>query len=231
MNKFTLFLISITHRGSLLSLKKKGSAPVLATLLMIAVAVAMGIIIFMWSQGFLGGTSGAAQSQTSAQNVAAESSISIDGVGWGISTEGITIVSINQTTVGDATVTNNTSSGNEYIRIAVRNVGGIGLSIGGVAINDQLQELTFIQGPINSTRLSFMPFGLSSGQFPSELGALVYYFNPNSSQIDESNFRIPPKGFAIINVRFSWEVGTIYDIKVTTTSGTFAQQGMTSPTI
>jgi len=75
-----------------------------------------------------------------------------------------------------------------------------------------------------------MPFGLTSGQFPSSLGALVYYFNPNGSPVDESNFRIPPKGFAIINVRFAWEVGTIYDIKVTTTSGTFAQQGTTRPT-
>ena len=230
MSKFTLFLIVITQGGSLLSRKKKGSAPVLSTLLMIAVAVAMSVIIFMWSQGFLAGTSGAAQSQTSAQNVAAQSGISIEGVGWGISKDGLTVVSINQTTTGDATVTNNTSSGNEYVRIAVRNVGGIGLSIGGVAINNQLQKLDFIQGPINATRLSFMPLGLSSGQFPSESGALVYYFTPNSSQVDESNFRIPPKGFAIINVRFSWEVGTIYDIKVTTTSGTFAQQGMTSPT-
>ncbi len=211
--------------------KRKGVASILSNLLMIAVAVAMGVVIFMWSQGFLGGTSAAAQSQTSAQNVAAQSSISIEGVGWGISKDGITFVSINQTTTGDATVTNNTSSGTEYIRIAVRNVGGIGLSIGAVAINNQIQKLDFVQGPINATRLSFMPPGLISGQFPSESGALVYYFNPNSSQVDESNFRIPPKGFAIINVRFSWEVGTIYDIKVTTTSGTFAQQGMTSPTI
>ncbi len=224
-------MIVIIYRVSLLSRKKKGSSPVLAILLMIAVAVAMGIIIFMWSQGFLSGTSGAAQSQTSAQNVAAQSSISIEGVGWGISEEGLTTVSINQTVAGGATVTNNTSSGNEYIRIAIRNVGGIGLSIGGVAINNQLQELTFIQGPINSTRLSFMPFGHTSGQFPSESGAFVYYFTLNRLQVDENNFTIPPKGFAIINVRLPWEFGAIYDIKITTTSGTFAQQGMTSPTL
>jgi flagellin-like protein len=59
---------------------KKAVSPVLATLLMIAVAVSMSVIIFMWSQGFLATTSEAASSQQSAQNIAAQSSISIEAV-------------------------------------------------------------------------------------------------------------------------------------------------------
>ena len=58
--------------------KRKAVAPVLATLLMIAVAVAMSVIIFMWSQGFLSNTSSATGSQQGAQNVAAQSSINIE---------------------------------------------------------------------------------------------------------------------------------------------------------
>ena len=59
---------------------KKAVAPVLATLLMIAVAVAMSVIIFMWSQNFLSQTSESTGSQQGAQNVAAQSSISIEAV-------------------------------------------------------------------------------------------------------------------------------------------------------
>ena len=58
--------------------QKKAVAPVLATLLMIAVAVAMSVIIFMWSQGFLSQTSSSTGSQQGAQNQAAQSSIAIE---------------------------------------------------------------------------------------------------------------------------------------------------------
>ena len=61
---------------------RKAVSPVLATLLMIAVAVSMSVILFMWSQGFLATTSEAASSQQQAQNVAAQSSIAIESVSF-----------------------------------------------------------------------------------------------------------------------------------------------------
>jgi FlaG/FlaF family flagellin (archaellin) len=60
--------------------RKKAVAPVLATLLMIAVAVAMSVIIFMWSQGFLSQTSESTGSQQGAQNQAAQSSVAIETI-------------------------------------------------------------------------------------------------------------------------------------------------------
>ncbi|MFQ6135048.1 MAG: archaellin/type IV pilin N-terminal domain-containing protein, partial [Nitrososphaerales archaeon] len=60
--------------------KNQAVAPVLATLLMIAVAVSMSVIIFMWSQGFLSQTSESTGAQQGAQNVAAQSSIAIETV-------------------------------------------------------------------------------------------------------------------------------------------------------
>ena len=59
---------------------KTGISPVLATLLMVAVAVSMSVIIFMWSQGFLANTSEAVSSQQQAQNVGAQSLIAIESV-------------------------------------------------------------------------------------------------------------------------------------------------------
>ena len=58
--------------------QKKAVSPVLATLLMVAVAVAMSVIIFTWSQGFLSQTGEAAAAQQAAQNVAAQSGIFIE---------------------------------------------------------------------------------------------------------------------------------------------------------
>jgi FlaG/FlaF family flagellin (archaellin) len=60
--------------------RKKAVAPVLATLLMIAVAVAMSVIIFMWSQGFLAQTSESTGAQQGAQNQAAQSSVAIETI-------------------------------------------------------------------------------------------------------------------------------------------------------
>jgi len=69
-----------------LRVKSKGVAPVLATLLMIAVAVSMSVIIFMWSQGFLSNTSSAVGGQQGAQNIAAQSSITIEVVTFDLTT-------------------------------------------------------------------------------------------------------------------------------------------------
>ena len=92
---FSISLKTIKNRKG----NKRGVAPVLATLLMIAVAVAMSVIIFMWSQGFLSGTSGAAQSQTSQQNIAAQSSISIETIAFGLTPSSLTAIVLNNTSV------------------------------------------------------------------------------------------------------------------------------------
>ncbi len=88
--------------------KERAVAPVLATLLMVAVAVAMSVIIFMWSQSFLAQTSESTGSQQGSQNQAAQSSISIEAVLFN----------------ADDTAT-----------ILIRNVGGISTSLGSITVS------------------------------------------------------------------------------------------------
>jgi len=90
-------------------LNRRAVSPVLATLLMIAVAVSMSVILFMWSQNFLASTSEAASSQQQAQNVAAQSSIAIESVQF----------------------TNDIGNGNKGMIMIVRNVGTAKIIIGG----------------------------------------------------------------------------------------------------
>ena len=65
---------------------KRAVSPVLATLMMVAVAVAMSVIIFTWGQGFLSQTGEAASAQQASQNVAAQSGILIEAVKFGTNT-------------------------------------------------------------------------------------------------------------------------------------------------
>src|SRR3990172_7678831 len=102
-------LSKMSRKGSS---KRKAVAPVLATLLMIAVAVAMSVIIFMWSQGFLSQTSQSTGSQQGAQNQAAQSSITI---------EVATFQPTNSTSVSKASV-------------IVRNVGAVAINIGSLTV-------------------------------------------------------------------------------------------------
>ncbi len=88
---------------------RQAVAPVLATLLMIAVAVAMSVIIFMWSQGFLSQTSSATGGQQGQQNVAAQSSVSIESATFTIGTTG-------------------------SASIIVRNVGAVSITIGSILV-------------------------------------------------------------------------------------------------
>ena len=80
---------------------RRAVSPVLATLMMVAVAVAMSVIIFTWSQGFLSQTGEAASAQQAAQNVAAQSGILIEAVTFSGSNQIIAYVR----NVGAATVT------------------------------------------------------------------------------------------------------------------------------
>ena len=59
---------------------------------MIAVAVAMSVIIFMWSQGFLAGTADSTGSQQGAQNQAAQSSISIEATVFSTANQNATVI-------------------------------------------------------------------------------------------------------------------------------------------
>jgi len=87
-------------------LRRRAVAPVIATLLMVAVAVAMSVIIFMWSQGFLSNASSAVGGQQGVQNQAVQSSISIEGV---------------------------TASGTS-LDVMVRNVGSVSVSLGSYVV-------------------------------------------------------------------------------------------------
>jgi len=212
---------------------KRGVAPVLATLLMIAVAVAMSVIIFMWSQGFLSGTSGAAQSQTSQQNIAAQSSISLETIAFGLSPSGLTAIVLNNTSPGgvEQNISPLGDSHDQYIQLVVRNVGGIAINIGGVTINGQIHQL-IVGNKVRDFPGGF-PCATSCGDDTDALQgtATAFYYGSNGEQITAlvGEITVPPKGFAIINVGFNWGLGSVINIKVVTTAGTFAQQVTTSP--
>jgi flagellin-like protein len=81
---------------------RRAVSPVLATLMMVAVAVAMSVIIFTWSQGFLSQTGEAASGQQAQQNIAAQSGIAIDGVTFNMTSRTATVYVRN---VGTVTIT------------------------------------------------------------------------------------------------------------------------------
>jgi len=78
---------------------RRAVSPVLATLMMVAVAVAMSVIIFTWSQGFLSQTSEAASAQQAAQNIAAQSGILIEAATFSSSSGSITIRNVGKVQV------------------------------------------------------------------------------------------------------------------------------------
>jgi flagellin-like protein len=81
---------------------KKAVSPVLATLMMVAVAVAMSVIIFTWSQGFLSQTGEAASGQQAQQNIAAQSGIAIDGVTFSGNTATVYVRNVGTVTITPA---------------------------------------------------------------------------------------------------------------------------------
>jgi flagellin-like protein len=87
---------------------KKAVSPVLATLLMIAIAVSMSVILFMWSQNFLATTGEATAGQQAVQIRAAQSSIALESVSFRSATR---------------------------MEIVARNTGSANINIGGVYIN------------------------------------------------------------------------------------------------
>jgi FlaG/FlaF family flagellin (archaellin) len=109
---------------------KKAVAPVLATLLMIAVAVSMSVIIFMWGQGFLSQTSEGTGAQQGAQNQAAQSSISVEAVLFEASTS------------------------KPNITVVVRNVGAVAIELGSITVTGVTANSGFkgsLMGSIDTT--------------------------------------------------------------------------------
>jgi flagellin-like protein len=94
---------------------RKAVSPVLATLLMIAVAVSMSVILFMWSQGFLSSVSEAAHEQQRAQNIVVQSQIAIENVRF------------------------YESGGTKYVEIMIRNVGSTEVTLSNVYIDNETQ--------------------------------------------------------------------------------------------
>jgi flagellin-like protein len=111
---------------------KKAVAPVLATLLMIAVAVSMSVVMFMWGQGFLSQTSEATGAQQGAQNQAAQSSIAIEAVTFGVGS-------------------------NSWVNIIVRNVGAVAIELGTVTVTGISANTGFTGSIIGTLSGSFTP--------------------------------------------------------------------------
>jgi flagellin-like protein len=78
---------------------RRAVSPVLATLMMVAVAVALSVIIFTWSQSFLSQTSEAASGQQAAQNIAAQSGILIESATFSDTTATVYVRNVGTTTV------------------------------------------------------------------------------------------------------------------------------------
>jgi flagellin-like protein len=104
---------------------KRAVSPVLATLLMVAVAVSMSVIIFMWSQNFLSTTSEAAHRQQQAQNIAAQSQIAIENVRF------------------------YTTDGTKKIDVVVRNVGRVDVTLSNIYIDHAVQTVSWSSSTIN----------------------------------------------------------------------------------
>jgi hypothetical protein len=92
---------------------------------MIAVAVSMSVIIFMWSQGFLSQTSESTGAQQGAQNQAAQSSIAIEAVLFDTSSAKVTVV--------------------------VRNVGSVAVKLGNVVVTGISSNAGFTGSQIKDT--------------------------------------------------------------------------------
>jgi FlaG/FlaF family flagellin (archaellin) len=184
---------------------RKAVAPVLATLLMIAVAVSMSVIIFMWGQGFLSQTSEGTGAQQGAQNQAAQSSVAIEAV------------------LFNPNATSNTAT----ISIIVRNVGAVAIKLGAVSITGlsanaemtgnvlgTLSDSTWtVTGSDDSGNQSWSASGGTSTLSKGEAATIVFTRTDDTGEADDTWF----------------DSGDVITIKVTTTVGTFAQASYTVP--
>ncbi len=103
---------------------------------MIAVAVAMSVIIFMWSQGFLSNTSNAVGGQQGSQNQAAQSAIAVEQV---------------------------TFTGTTTMTIVIRNVGATGVFLGSITVSPSSGNTGFTSPMTDSITLAANPVALGKG--------------------------------------------------------------------
>jgi FlaG/FlaF family flagellin (archaellin) len=185
---------------------KKAVSPVLATLMMAAVAVAMSVVIFTWSQGFLSQTGEAASGQQAAQNIAAQSGILIDAVVLAPST--------------------NTANGTATIYL--RNVGAVAVMPGQIAVIGRSTNTGFNQSITNLFTSNQANYYFTA---PAEAGRLSINLNPATAvnkggmttiTVNFAKNTGEHKGYRLLS-------GDVITIKVTTTAGTFAQGTYTVP--
>jgi len=184
------------------SRRSRAVAPVLATLLMIAVAVAMSVIIFMWSQGFLSQTSESVGSQQGAQNQAAQSSIAIESTTF---------------TIG---------SSKDNITIIVRNVGTVAVTLGSLSITGISSNAGFtgsLISTVSSGSLQTPTASDGSSWTVSSTGGSL------SSIAKGESRTIKLTGPATAGSQTDITSGDVITVKVTTDRGTFAQASYTVP--
>jgi len=146
---------------------RRAVSPVLATLLMIAVAVSMSVILFVWSQNFLASTSEAASSQQQAQNVAAQSSIAIESVQFtnALASDG------NRVDEDDDGSVETTEGLRKAIKITVRNVGASKVTISQAYVGTSAYEMTAyptykaVKNPSDTTGLTQIGQDSSAGKW------------------------------------------------------------------
>jgi len=182
---------------------KRAVSPVLATLMMVAVAVALSVIIFTWSQGFLSQTGEAASAQQAAQNIAAQSGIIIEAVTATASTTG--------------------SGGNGTATIYVRNVGAASITLGSVNVVGRSGNSGFKAAIVNA---SLAP---NTSYFYYATGKKLVINTPASLTLAKGAGATITVNFAIKGTTpaddndYELHRGDLITVKVTTIAGTFAQ--------
>jgi len=190
---------------------KKAVSPVLATLMMVAVAVALSVIIFTWSQGFLSQTGEAASGQQAAQNIAAQSGILIQAVSTQPWKDG-----------GD-------SYQNGTIVISIRNVGTVSTTLSTIYItppaagNTGLNQTLIVKWNPDTTTWDVSGTATDTVGFIKASGspAGTPTISPRSSymltiEFGAKNAQLAGKGYRL-------QTGDVFTVKATTTVGTFTQ--------
>jgi flagellin-like protein len=188
---------------------KKAVSPVLATLMMVAVAVALSVIIFTWSQGFLSQTGEAASGQQAAQNIAAQSGLLIEAV----------------TTTTSADDTNGTAT------IYLRNVGSVSFELGSLTLTGRLGNSGFNKtisiAQLNASNNNKFYVDSAKTKYLSIIAPSSLSLSKGAAATITVNFAdetYPPefKGYLLLT-------GDVFTVKVTTKAGTFAQATYTVP--
>jgi flagellin-like protein len=182
---------------------RRAVSPVLATLMMVAVAVALSVIIFTWSQGFLSQTGEAASGQQAQQNIAAQSGILIESVKF---------------TASDTA---------PEIKITVRNVGGVTVTLGSFYIRGTSGNLKFTGYLTYSWKTS------ASTDVTESSGTWTI----DQSHDTQAEVQIPPRSTVTFTLSGSTSAGQdttigsgdVITIKITTTAGTSTQGTYTVP--